>query len=161
MLQQPEFWVAVAFVVFMAIVWKAGAFSAMGKGLDDRAVRIRTDLEEARTLREEAERVLADYKRRRDEAEAEAAAIVEAAKADADRMAAEAVAKLDDFVTRRTAMAEQRIAQAEAQAASDVRAAAADAAVKASEVILRETLKGPAAGAMLDKSIAEMKSKLN
>ena len=161
MLRTPEFWVAVSFVVFMLIVWKAGAFSAMGKGLDDRAGRIRAELDEAKALREEAERVLADYTRRRNEAEKEAAEIVQAAKAEAERLSGEAAAKLDDFVKRRTAMAEQRIAQAEAQAAADVRAAAADAAVRASEVILREAVSGKQGGALLENSLAEVKAKLN
>ena len=161
MLAKADFWVAVSLLIFLGILWKAGAFSAIVKGLDDRSARIKSDLDEAAALRAEAEKVLADYKRRRAEAEKEAAEIVEAAKAEADRMASDAAAKLDDFVKRRTAMAEQRIAQAEAQAAADVRAAAADAAVKASEAILRDTLKGAAGAAMLDKSLAEVKAKLN
>jgi F-type H+-transporting ATPase subunit b len=161
MFAKAEFWVAVSFVVFLGILWKAGAFAAIINGLDGRSARIKAELDEAAALRAEAEKVLADYKRRRAEAEKEAAEIVQAAKAEADRMASDAAAKLEDFVKRRTAMAEQRIAQAEAQAAADVRAAAADAAVKASEAILRETLKGAAGSAMLDKSLAEVKAKLN
>ena len=82
------------------------------------------------------------------------------AKQEAKRISVEAEEKLEEFVRRRTAIAEQRIAQAEAQAASDVRAAAAEAAVKAAEVILRGSMdkNGPA---FVEKGLAEVKSRLS
>ncbi|UMY20101.1 F0F1 ATP synthase subunit B family protein [Methylobacterium organophilum] len=155
-----EFWVAVAFVVFMAIAWKAGAFGMMTKGLDGRAKRVRNELDEARRLREEAAAVLADYKRRRTEAEREAERIVANAREEAQRAAEEGHARLNDFVARRTKSAEAKIAQAEAQAAAQVRAAAADAAVKVSETILRERLSGDAAQALVKSSLGEVKARL-
>jgi len=83
MLLEAEFWVAVAFVIFIAIAWKVGGLSAMTKGLDNRANRIRHELDEAKRLREEAAAVLADYKRRQVEAEKEAQAIVASAREEA------------------------------------------------------------------------------
>ena len=112
-------------------------------------------------LREEAQRVLADYQRRRLEAEAEADEIIRAARVEAERLAQEAQAKLADFVIRRTKMAEQKIAQAEAQATADVRAAAADAAVKASEHILRKQVSAGAGERLLEQGFGEMRWKLN
>jgi len=160
MVMTAEFWVAVAFVVFAAIVWKVGGFGMMTKGLDGRAKRVRSELDEARRLREEAASVLADYKRRRTEAEREAEAIVAAAREEAERAAAEGHARLDDFVARRTRSAEAKIAQAEAQAAAQVRAAAADAAVKVSETILRERLQGDAATDLVKTSLGEVRTRL-
>ena len=63
LLQSVDFWAAVAFVLFIAIVWRAGAFGAIASALDDRTARIRRELDEARKLREEAEKVLAEYKK--------------------------------------------------------------------------------------------------
>ena len=83
MLLEAEFWVAVAFVLFMAVVWKVGGFDQITKGLDGRAKRVRHELDEARRLREEAAGVLADYKKRRTQAEVQATAQVRAAAADA------------------------------------------------------------------------------
>jgi F-type H+-transporting ATPase subunit b len=160
MIGTPELWVAIAFVIFMAIVWKAGAFRMMAKGLDSRAETIRTELDEARKLREEAQRVLAEYQKKRQDAEAEAEAIVTSARAEAERLAEDAAVKLKDFVARRTRMAEDKIAQAEAQATADVRAAAADAAIRASEIILRE--KGAAGSpSLIDAGLKEVRAKLN
>ena len=68
---------------------------------------------------------------------------------------------MEDFVARRTKMAETKIAQAEAQALADVRAAAADAAVAAAEKILTDTVKGKVADDLIDKGIGDLKSKLN
>ncbi|WP_191970676.1 ATP F0F1 synthase subunit B [Methylobacterium soli] len=155
-----EFWVAVAFVIFMAIVWKVGGFGMMTKGLDGRAKRVRAELDEARRLREEAAAVLADYKRRRTEAEREAEAIVASARQEAERAAEEGHARMNEFLARRTKAAETKIAQAEAQATAQVRAAAADAAVKVSETILRERMQGEAAQDLVRLSLGEVRNRL-
>ncbi len=160
MLMEAEFWVAVAFLIFCGIVWKAGGFDQIVKGLDGRGERVRRELEEARRLREEAASVLADYKRRRDEAEREAAAIVASAREEAERAAAEGHARLNEFVARRTKAAETKIAQAEAQAAADVRAAAAEAAVRVSETILREKVSGEAAQDLIRRSLGDVRTRL-
>jgi F-type H+-transporting ATPase subunit b len=160
MVGSPELWVAVAFFIFLGIVWKVGGFRMMAKGLDSRAETIRTELDEARKLREEAQRVLAEYQKKRQDAEAEAEAIVTSARAEAERLAEDAAAKLKDFVARRTRMAEEKIAQAEAQATADVRSAAAEAAVRASEIILREKGGGANAG-LIEAGLKEVRSKLN
>src|ERR1700677_376123 len=133
---EPETWVGVAFVIFVAIMVRLGVPRLITKTLDDRSARIKAELDEAMRLRQEAEVVLAQYRRKQQEAEAEAAAIIVTARAEAERLAAEAKTKVEDFIARRTKMAESKIAQAEAQALADVRAAAADAAVTAAERIL-------------------------
>jgi F-type H+-transporting ATPase subunit b len=158
---EPEFWVAVSFFIFLGIAWKMGALTAMTEGLDKRGDKIRAELDDARQLREEAQRVLADYQKRRQQAEAEAEDIVKSARAEAERLATEAQAKLADFVVRRTKMAEQKIAQAEVQATAEVRAAAADAAVKAAESILRNRMHGGGGDALVSQGLAEVRAKLN
>ncbi len=161
MLLEAEFWVAVAFVVFLGIVWKAGGFKAMTEALDARGRRIRAELEEAQRLREEAAQLLATYKKRRDEAEREAAEIVAAAREEAQRTAEEAHQRMADFVRRRTAAAEAKIALAEAQAMAEVRSAAADAAIRVSEIILRERMTGQAAQDLIARSLQDVRAKLN
>jgi F-type H+-transporting ATPase subunit b len=133
----------------------------MTEGLDARGKRIRAELDEARRLREEAARVLAEYRRRGEEAEREAEAIVAAAREEAERAARDAHQRMEDFVARRTAAAEAKIAQAEQQAFAEVRAAAADAAVRVSETILRETITGEKAQELLARSLADVKTKLH
>lgn len=160
MLMEPEFWVAVAFVVFCGIVWKAGGFDLILNGLDHRGERVRRELEEARRLREEAAAVLADYQKRRAEAEREAEAIVANAREEAERAAAEGHARLSEFVMRRTKAAEAKIAQAEAQAAAEVRAAAAEAAVRISETILREKVGGEAGQDLIRRSLGDIRTRL-
>src|SRR5438132_304775 len=123
--------------------------------------RIQAGLDEARRLREEAQALLELYRRKQQEAEREAADILAGAKAEADRLAVEAAAKMEEVLARRTKMAEAKIGQAETQALADVRAAAAEAAVAAAEVILKETVRGKLADDLLAKGIADLKGKLN
>lgn len=158
---EAEFWVAVAFLIFVGVLAYFGAHRVILEALDQRRAHIRAELDEARRLKEEAQALLAQYQRRQHEAESEAAAIVAGAQAEAERMAAEAKVKMEDFVARRSKMAEQKIAQAEAQAIADVRAAAADAAVAAAEKVLTQSVKGELADSLLAKSIEDLKSKLN
>lgn len=161
MFAEPEFWVAVAFVILMGIFAYMGVHRTILTTLDHRSERIRSELEDAQRLKQDAAKLLAEYKARRATAEREAADIVASAKTEAERIAAEAKAKMEDFVARRTKTAESKIALAEAQALADVRAAAADAAVAAASTILSRTVKGEVAEDLLAKGITEAREKLN
>jgi len=156
-----EFWVAASFFIFVGILVYVGVHKKIAEALDHRRDRIKAELDEARRLREEAQTLLAHYQQKQKEAEGEAAAILTNATADAERMALEAEAKMNEFVARRTKMAEAKIAQAESQALADVRAAAADAAVTAAEQILKDTAKGKVAEDLLASGIEGVKNKLN
>ncbi len=161
MFEDPETWVAVAFIILVIVFAWIGAHRTVLTALDHRAERIRAELEDASRLKEEAAKVLAEYKTRRASAEREAADIIASANAEAERIAREAKAKMEDFVARRTKTAEGKIALAEAQALADVRAAAADAAVRAASTILSQSVKGSLADDLLARGIAEVRQKPN
>ena len=161
MLATAEFWVAVAFAIFVGVLIYLGVHKLIIDALDERAAKIKAELDEARRLREEAQSLLAEYERKKDDAAREAAGIIEGAKQEAERLAAEAKTKSEEFLARRTKLAETKIAQAEAQAVADVRNAAAEAAVAAAERVLTDTVKGKLADDFIDKGIAEVKAKLN
>lgn len=160
MLRDPEFWILVAFVVFVVLVWKPGA-RAIGKLLDDRAEKIRSDLDRAAKLRDEAQALLADYQKKQRDALQEAAAIVAAAKAEAERLSAQAAVELETSLKRREQMALQRIAQAEQQALADVRAAAVDVAIAATGKLLAERLDAAKQDALIDGAIKGLPATLN
>jgi F-type H+-transporting ATPase subunit b len=161
MIEDPETWVAIAFVILVGLFGYLGIHRTVLKALDNRSARIKAELDDARRLKDEAAKVLAEYKARRASAEKEAADIIASAKAEAERIAAEAKTKMEDFVARRTKTAESKIALAEAQAVADVRAAAAEAAVAAASTILSQSVKGEVADNLLAKGIAEVRQKLN
>src|SRR6516165_8237960 len=146
MFEEPETWVAIAFVVLMGVFAYFGVHRTALKALDNRSARIKAELDDARRLKDEAATVLAESKNRRASAEREAEEIITSAKAEAERIAAEAKTKM---------------ALAEAQALADVRAAAADAAVQAASTILSKSVKGEVADDLLAKGIAEVRQKLN
>jgi F-type H+-transporting ATPase subunit b len=161
MLAEAETWVAIGFLIFVGILIYVGVPKIILKALDDRAKRVQADLDEARRLKEEASRLLAEYQGKQKQAETEAASIIEGAKAEAERIAADAKVKMEEFVVRRSKMAETKIALAEAQAVADVRAAAAEAAVTAAEKILTQTVKGKLAEDLIARGIGDVKAKLN
>jgi F-type H+-transporting ATPase subunit b len=161
MLWEAEFWVAVGFFLFIGVLVYYGVPTMMLDALDKRAVRIKAELDEARRLREEAEALLAEYRRKRQAADAEAEEIIAGARAEAERVAAEAKTRMEEFVARRSQVAEAKIAQAETQALADVRAAAAEAAVAAAEKILSQTAQGEVADRLVSQGIRDVKAKLN
>jgi F-type H+-transporting ATPase subunit b len=161
MFSEPEFWVAVAFVILMGVFAYVGVHRTVLTTLDHRRDRIKAELDDARRLKDEAAKLLAEYKARHAAAEREAEDIISSAKAEAERIAAEAKVKLEDFVARRTKTAESKIALAEAQALADVRATAADAAVAAATTILSRSIKASVADGLLAKGIDEVRAKLN
>ncbi|WP_158810034.1 ATP F0F1 synthase subunit B [Beijerinckia sp. L45] len=152
-----EFWVLVGFVIFVMLAAYLGVHSKLGALLDARGARIRAELDEAERLRKEAAAVLASFEGKRAEAEREAAAIVEQARVEAEMIAKEAQERLADFVTRRTAQAEAKIATAETNAMAEVRAAAADAATAAAEIVLRSEAKGSLGDQLLTQGIGDVK----
>jgi F-type H+-transporting ATPase subunit b len=159
-LNDPEFWVAVAFVIAIGIIWWKGS-GVITHTLDTRAAKIKAELEEAERLRKEAEAALALYQRRQKEALTEAAAIVERAKADAERAAEQAARDLETSLKRREELAAERIRQAETKAIAEVRAVAVDVAIAAARSLIKERL-DPAHGAkLIDQAIQELPRQLH
>lgn len=159
--EEPETWVAIAFIILVGVFAWLGVHRTVLTALDHRSERIKAELDEALRLKEEAAKVLAEYRNRRASAEREAQEIVANAMAEAERIAGDTKARMEDFVARRTKAAESKIALAEAQALADVRAAAADAAVQAASTVLSQSVKGSLADDLLAKGIAEVRQKLN
>ena len=152
-----EFFVACAFLLFVAMLAYVGAHRMIAGALDARINRVKAELAEAARLRQEAADLVASFEGKRKAAEAEAADIVAQAKAEADLLAKEAHARMEDFVVRRTRQASEKIALAEAQAAADVRAAAAEAAVRAASIVLSQDVKAGKGGALVDRGIADLR----
>jgi F0F1-type ATP synthase, subunit b len=155
------FWAFVSLILFLAVLVYVKVPSIVAKALDTRADRIRKELEDARALREEAQQLLAEYQRKRHEAEKEAADLVAAAQREAEHIVADAKAKTEEYVARRTKLAEQKIAQAERDAIAEVRARAVDVAVAAAGKILSDTVDGKVGKTLFEQSLAQIKSKLN
>jgi F-type H+-transporting ATPase subunit b len=155
----PEFWVLVAAIIFVAAVYKPVGRALTG-GLDARAARIRAELDEARRLREEAERLVAEYRAKQQAAVADAEAIVAHAKAEAERVAAQSARDLELALERRQRMAEERIAQAEAKALDEVRAAAIDVAIAAARDVIAAEIDERRGSALIDQAIVTLPQRL-
>jgi len=155
------FWALVALIIFLGIVVYMKVPGMLAKSLDARADRIRNELEEARRLREEAQQLLAEYQRKRKEAEKEAADIVAAAKREAEMLSAEARQRTEEYVARRTALAENKIAQAERDAVNEVRARAVDIAVEAAGRLLAERVDTKVSGDLFKSALKDVRGKLN
>lgn len=160
MFTNPSFWVGVAFVIFVVAVWKPIS-KMLTQALDERAERIRSDLDKAAKLREEAQALLAEYQKKQRDALKDAEAIIAAARAEAEALSKQAAADLETSLKRREQLALQRISQAEAQALTDVRAAAVDLAMQATRKILTEKLDAGRQDALIDSAIKELPAKLN
>ena len=156
-----EFFVAAGFAVFLMVLGYLGVHRKATSALDARIKMVEDELAEAKRLRVEAEAVLASFKKKALEAEAEAASIVTQAKAEADNIAKETAARMADFVERRRKQAETKIAMAEAQATADVRAAAADAAIRAAETVIKQQTTAATAADLVGKGIQDLKRLLN
>ena len=153
-----EFFVALGFVCFVLLALALGAGKKVAEALDGRGKKIEGELAEARRLREEAEALLASFKKKAADAEVEAAALVAHARAEAEAMAKENAERMADYIERRRKQADAKIALAESQATALVRSAAADAATRAAEIVL----KGQAgAGDLVERGIADLKRLMN
>ncbi|MCA3246883.1 MAG: F0F1 ATP synthase subunit B [Azospirillum sp.] len=159
-LENPYTWTALAIVVLFYFAWTPAKNAILG-GLDARAERIRKDLDEAAALRAQAEKLLAEYTAKHQDAMKQADEIVARAKDEAARLAAKAEADLQASLSRREEMAMQRIAQAEAQATAEVRGAAVDLAMAATQKLLAQGLDRGRQDALIDQAVKALPSRLN
>jgi F-type H+-transporting ATPase subunit b len=160
-LSTPDFWVAVSFFLFFGLILYFGVHKKLAAALDNRAERIAKELDEAKRLREEAEQVLADYRRKQREAVKETEAIVSLAAKEAEALAAETRRSMEERFARRMKLAEDKIARAESEALREVQAAAADAAAAAAEIVIAAKLTPAEADKLVKQGIDALKSKLN
>jgi F-type H+-transporting ATPase subunit b len=156
-----EYFYSIAFVLVLILFAYLGLHKKIAAALDKRAERIKADLAEAASLRNEAEALLASFIAKKAEAEAEAKSIIVQAQSEAEIIAREAHERAAEFVRRRTKQAEEKIASAEAQAMAQVRDAAADAATKAAEIVLKAQAKGALGDKLLEEGIADLKRLLH
>ncbi len=157
---EPEFLVAVAFVLLVALAFKKVA-ALITTALDDRANTISKRIEEATRLHEEAQDLLASYEKKQRKTEKDAEDILDRARAEAVLLAEKAAKDLEESLTRQERMATERIAQAEAQAIKDVRNGAIDLAVEATRQLLAEKTPKDKANGMIDDAIKELPEKLH
>lgn len=160
LLADAHFWVGVAFVLFLALMFAVGVHKLAWKALGDSGLKVQAQLDEAAALRAEAQTLLDGIKVERAAAERQAAEMLAHAKEEAQRLQAEAQVKLAEQIERRGQMAERKIAQAEAQAANDVRTAAAELAAQMAEQVLTQRLAGAKSDPLIDKAIGQMAGKL-
>jgi F-type H+-transporting ATPase subunit b len=159
LLHEPVTWVVIAFFVFFILFGKK-LYSALTDILDQRAAAVRTELAEAKRLRQEAEAMLRDATSRRASAIADAQALLQGAKAEAARLAGAAAAEAEAAATRRERMAIERIAAAEKAAVEEMRMTAADVAATAAERVIREGLSEASDAALIDRAIGELPAAL-
>jgi F-type H+-transporting ATPase subunit b len=155
------FWAFIALVIFIGVIVYFKVPGIIGKSLDERATKIRNELDEARRLREEAHQLLGEYQKKRKEAEKEAADIVAAARREAEGLVEDAHKRTEEYVARRTALAEQKIGQAEREAVAEVRSIAVDVATEAARTVLAGKLDQQTSTKLFQDSLKAVQSKLN
>ncbi|MDH7793441.1 F0F1 ATP synthase subunit B [Ochrobactrum sp. AN78] len=155
------FWAFIALLLFIALIVYLKVPGMIGRSLDERAENIKKELEEARTLREEAQQLLAEYHRKRREAEKEAGDIVAAAEREAKALLEDAKRSTEEFVVRRNKLAEQKIATAETDAINAVRASAVDLAIAAAGKIVADKVDTKVAGTLFKDALGQVKTNLN
>ena len=160
MFQDPTFWVAAALLVFLAAISKPVAKS-LPKALDERARKIRAEIEDAEALRAEAQDLLAQYQRKQREAKAEAEAIIRYAREASARLVKDAAARIEAALQRREQSALERIRRSEVQANAEIRARTVDLAVAAAARMLAERAGGPEGDALIDRAIRALPSRLH
>ncbi|SFD73191.1 F0F1 ATP synthase subunit B [Roseivivax sediminis] len=160
-LNNTDFIVLLAFVLFIAVLMYFNVPAMVGKMLDQRAEGIQGELDEARTIREEAQSLLASYERKQRDVQEQADRIVAQAREDARAAAEQAKVDIDKSIERRLAAAEEQIASAEASAVAEVRNRAVNIAVAAAREVVAEQMTAEKQAELIDGSISTVDQRLN
>ena len=160
-LGNSNFVVLISFILFIGVLLFFKVPSLIGSMLDKRADGIKSELDEARALREEAQTILASYERKQKEAQAQVERIVATARDEAARAAEEAKVELEKSIARRLAAAEDQIASAEAGAVKDVRDRAILIAVAAAKEVMAKQMTKASGSKLIDDAISQIETKLH
>ncbi|NRB01892.1 MAG: F0F1 ATP synthase subunit B [Rhodobacteraceae bacterium] len=160
-LANTDFIVLISFLIFIGVLVYFKVPGMIGGMLSARADGIQAELNEARALREEAQKLLAEYERKQKEIQGHAEKIVAQAKADAEAAAETAKADLENTVTRRIAAAEDQIASAQASVVKEVRDEAARVAISVARDVIAKQLTAASANKLIDESIDTVGAKLH
>jgi F-type H+-transporting ATPase subunit b len=160
-LGNTDFVVLLGFLLFLAIIAYFKIPARRGGMLDKRATDIRDELDEAKALREDAQKLLASYERKQKEVQEQADRIVEAAKKDAAVAADQAKEDLKASIARRLTAATDQIASAEAGAIKEVRDTAIGVAIAAANDVIAKQMTAKDGAALIDDAIGEVSSKLH
>ena len=160
-LGNTDFVVLVAFILFIGVLLYFKVPTLVGGMLDKRAEGIKSELDEARALREEAQTILASYERKQKEAQDQVQRIVATARDEAARAAEAAKADLEKSIARRIAAAEDQIASAEAGAVKDVRDRAISIAVAAAKEVMAKQMTAASGAKLIDDAITQIETKLH
>ena len=160
-LSNTDFIVAIAFILFIGVLFYFKVPGMLSKMLDDRAGGIQSELDEARALREEAQSLLASYERKHKEVQQQADKIVAQAKIDAEAAADQARADLERSIERRMASAEDQIASAQAGAIKEVRDQAVSVAISAARDVIAKQMTAADANKLVDDAISQVDAKLH
>ncbi|MBF9053833.1 ATP F0F1 synthase subunit B [Rhodobacterales bacterium LSUCC1028] len=153
--------VLIGFILFLALLFYFNVPAMILKMLDDRAETIRSELDEARNLRDEAQAVLAAYERKSREVAEQSQRIIDHAREEA-RLAADAAQEdLKQSIARRLKAAEEQITSAEEKATRELRNRAVDVAIAAAAKILADSTTATEANKRIDAAIAEVESRLH
>ncbi|MEM6475119.1 MAG: hypothetical protein AAF687_03025 [Pseudomonadota bacterium] len=148
--------VSLAMLVLIAVMlWKKVPGMITG-GLDSKIAEIKQQLDEAKTLRAEAESLRDEYAAKIAGAEKDAEAMMEGAQREAEAILSKAEADGEAMVARRQRMAEDKIAAAERDAVEEVRTRAVEAAAAASGKLIAENHTGAADKKLADEVIASL-----
>jgi len=156
-----NFVVLIAFLLFVGTLVYLKVPGMLGQKLDERAASIRSDLDEARKLREEAQKVLASYERKQKEAQEQADRIVVQAREEAEQAAVDAKEEIRRAIARRLQAAEDQIASAEARVVRDVRDQAIAVAISAARYVIAKQMSAADGDALIDAGIGEVEAKLH
>ncbi len=160
-LANTDFVVSIGFIVFVGILLYFKVPAMIGGMLDKRAETIRNELAEARALREEAQTLLASYERKQKEVQAQADRIVENARDEATRAAAQAKEDIRASVARRIAAAEDQIASAEKAAVREVKDRAVTVAIAAAQDLIAAQMTAAQGNKLIDDAIGVVEAKLH
>ena len=154
------FFVALSFVLFVIFVVWAGLPSTIIKSLDDRSEQIKKELDEARILHEEAQKLLATEKRKLEQCDAEVEDILKQASEQAALITEKSNNLLKEEIQRKQKQADLKIAQARDEAVREVKTKASELSLIIAKEYLKENIDDNVASDLIDKSISDLKDNL-
>ncbi|MBF0186540.1 MAG: F0F1 ATP synthase subunit B [Magnetococcales bacterium] len=150
------FWAVVSFVVLMYLLNKH-VIPAVNQVLDARGKTIEDEITNAKSMREEADKVLTEYKQKLTDAAKESAETLEQARQEASKHRDQALSELDQELAKTKDQALAAIDQEKRKAVEEIKTMAVDIAMLATEKLINKSVNKTDANKMVNEAITELK----
>ena len=159
MLSDPQFWVALAFIIFIVAIFFP-VRKILIKSLDEKIQNIKQSIQDAENIKNETQIILSDIKKRENEVQIEIKDINSKAQKKIESLETNAELKLQDQINKHKLLSSNKINQIVRDANIEIKKYISENAIQATISVLKRNINQEQKQNLINQSIKELNTVL-